>query len=265
MADHYHFHAGNGTLRSDSRSSIPFCCGDRRDCKNDRPVRRRPAFCRNAFCESVSNDPIHYGYRYFDPMTGRWLSRDPIEENGGENLNGFLQNDPINWIDLLGLKAELICNRCKKSGVMRCKTVENGKASDPFTTNDDVNDNQIDEGTYDLKPKEENQMNTLNRGQGMIADDNWNGYTMNGPGGADYPVGTPAITGRGCRPGQVRRGGNDRYRVHGSGHSKGCIATNMYNDIRKMMDRNPGNTKVKIKNVPCVCNKDGKQVPSTDP
>jgi integrase/recombinase XerD len=28
----------------------------------------------------------YYGYRYFDPVTGRWPSRDPIEEEGGVNL-----------------------------------------------------------------------------------------------------------------------------------------------------------------------------------
>ncbi len=28
----------------------------------------------------------YYGYRYYDPVTGRWPSRDPIEERGGVNL-----------------------------------------------------------------------------------------------------------------------------------------------------------------------------------
>ena len=28
----------------------------------------------------------YHGYRYYDPMTGRWPSRDPIEEDGGVNL-----------------------------------------------------------------------------------------------------------------------------------------------------------------------------------
>ncbi|MFZ9938074.1 MAG: RHS repeat-associated core domain-containing protein, partial [Luteolibacter sp.] len=32
----------------------------------------------------------YYGYRYYDPVTGRWPSRDPIEEEGGLNLYGFL-------------------------------------------------------------------------------------------------------------------------------------------------------------------------------
>jgi len=46
-----------------------------------------------------------YGYRYYDPVTGRWPSRDPIEEVGGLNLYGFLRNDGVNWADVLGLKA----------------------------------------------------------------------------------------------------------------------------------------------------------------
>ncbi|MFZ9937806.1 MAG: tyrosine-type recombinase/integrase [Luteolibacter sp.] len=44
-----------------------------------------------------------YGYRYYDPVTGRWPSRDPIEEEGGINLYGFVGNDGINRSDLLGL------------------------------------------------------------------------------------------------------------------------------------------------------------------
>jgi RHS repeat-associated protein len=35
----------------------------------------------------------YYGYRQLNPLTGRWLSRDPIEEAGGVNLYGFVGND----------------------------------------------------------------------------------------------------------------------------------------------------------------------------
>ena len=45
----------------------------------------------------------YYGYRYYDPKTGRWLSRDPIGEEGGVNLYGFVGNSSVNSIDLLGL------------------------------------------------------------------------------------------------------------------------------------------------------------------
>jgi RHS repeat-associated protein len=52
----------------------------------------------------VTTAPLYYyGYRYYDPVTGRWPSRDPIGERGGVNLNGFVKNDGANRIDLLGL------------------------------------------------------------------------------------------------------------------------------------------------------------------
>jgi hypothetical protein len=44
-----------------------------------------------------------YLYRWYDPLTGRWLSRDPIEEPGGLNLYGFVENDGVNRIEMLGL------------------------------------------------------------------------------------------------------------------------------------------------------------------
>jgi RHS repeat-associated protein len=44
----------------------------------------------------------YYGYRYYDPNTGRWPSRDPIQERGGVNLYGFVYNVPISWVDVLG-------------------------------------------------------------------------------------------------------------------------------------------------------------------
>ncbi|MDI1248810.1 MAG: type IV secretion protein Rhs [Lacunisphaera sp.] len=46
---------------------------------------------------------LYYGHRYYSPSTGRWLSRDPIEEQGGANLYGFVQNDALNSVDLFGL------------------------------------------------------------------------------------------------------------------------------------------------------------------
>ena len=46
---------------------------------------------------------IYYNYRYYDPQLGRWLSRDPVEEKGGENLYGIVKNDPNNYWDKNGL------------------------------------------------------------------------------------------------------------------------------------------------------------------
>ncbi len=46
----------------------------------------------------------YYGYRYYDPVTGRWPSRDPIEEEGGVNLYGFVRNRAVNNVDKYGLQ-----------------------------------------------------------------------------------------------------------------------------------------------------------------
>jgi RHS repeat-associated protein len=52
----------------------------------------------------------NYGYRYYDPATGRWPSRDPIGERGGANLYGFVGNDSISKSDLLGKRPQFIDN-----------------------------------------------------------------------------------------------------------------------------------------------------------
>jgi RHS repeat-associated protein len=45
----------------------------------------------------------YYGYRYYSPCTGRWITRDPLGELGGINLYGFVGNNPVNWVDQKGL------------------------------------------------------------------------------------------------------------------------------------------------------------------
>ncbi len=49
----------------------------------------------------------YYGFRYYNPSTGRWLSRDPIGEQGGINLYGMVGNNSIDHTDTLGLAAEI--------------------------------------------------------------------------------------------------------------------------------------------------------------
>ena len=40
------------------------------------------------------SDFMYYGFRYYNPSTGRWLSRDPIEEQGGVNIYGIAAQPP---------------------------------------------------------------------------------------------------------------------------------------------------------------------------
>lgn len=44
-----------------------------------------------------------HAMRWYSPNTGRWLSRDPIEEKGGQNLYGFVGNNAVYEFDSFGL------------------------------------------------------------------------------------------------------------------------------------------------------------------
>jgi len=46
-------------------------------------------------------------FRAYDANSGTWLSADPIGEEGGLNLYGYVNNDPISELDPLGLCIEL--------------------------------------------------------------------------------------------------------------------------------------------------------------
>jgi RHS repeat-associated protein len=47
---------------------------------------------------------VYYGYRWYSPEIGKWVSRDPIGEEGGVSLYGMVENDVVNQRDKLGLK-----------------------------------------------------------------------------------------------------------------------------------------------------------------
>ena len=44
---------------------------------------------------------VYYNYRHLNPADGRWINRDPIQEQGGWNLYGFVNNSIV-YFDLLG-------------------------------------------------------------------------------------------------------------------------------------------------------------------
>lgn len=48
-----------------------------------------------------------YEYRCYSPALGRWMTRDPLGEDGGENLYAFCGNDPVGKYDALGLSTEV--------------------------------------------------------------------------------------------------------------------------------------------------------------
>ena len=72
------------------------------------------------------SDWLYYGYRYYKPSTGNWLSRDPVGEKGFKvsskdtkrmhtsmNLSAFVNNSPIDSYVFLGLRPHDSCCRCE--------------------------------------------------------------------------------------------------------------------------------------------------------
>jgi len=56
---------------------------------------------------------VHFGYREYDPYTGKWTTKDPIDFNGGDsNLYGYVLNNPVNFVDLEGLNAAKVFGVC---------------------------------------------------------------------------------------------------------------------------------------------------------
>ncbi|WP_217699037.1 RHS repeat-associated core domain-containing protein [Prosthecobacter debontii] len=74
-----------------------------RDLNVDAEWLTRPPFAFSTKYEDAESGLLYYGYRYYAPEMQRWLSRDPIGEEGGINLYGMVGNDMVNQWDYLGL------------------------------------------------------------------------------------------------------------------------------------------------------------------
>ena len=64
-----------------------------------------PFLFSSEYLDSETN-LVYYNYRYYSPELGRWTKRDPIEEDGGWNLYGFVLNAPPSSSDRLGGEPE---------------------------------------------------------------------------------------------------------------------------------------------------------------
>jgi len=54
---------------------------------------------------------VHFGYREYDPHTGKWTAKDPIDFSGGDsNLYGYVLGDPVGFVDPTGLFDDPVLN-----------------------------------------------------------------------------------------------------------------------------------------------------------
>ena len=49
------------------------------------PMAKVNPVCFSTKYTDRESDLLYYGYRYYNPSTGRWLNRDPLQEEGGSN------------------------------------------------------------------------------------------------------------------------------------------------------------------------------------
>jgi RHS repeat-associated protein len=158
-------------------------------------------------------------YRAYDPVTGRWLSRDPIGEEGGINLYGYVSNNPVNLWDPIGLEADIYVYRASRTSITTVMVYENGKYLGGYYGNQggySPGTRAPASGEYTLQPK--------------------NNYEF----GDKFLNGTPSITKVGLNPGQPEPGAKGTHRVHPESRSEGCLTgpVDWSNRIWDIMNRN---------------------------
>jgi len=107
-------------------------------------------------------------YRAYDPNLGRWLSRDPIAEDGGLNLYGYVGNDPTNHADALGLLVDAYLNEAQ--GIVTIIDRDTGRGASfrggAGADGTPYRNNWNEEGRFGLGPLPRGDYDILNRIQG---------------------------------------------------------------------------------------------------
>ena len=67
------------------------------------PMAKANPFRFSTIYQDDESDIVMYPHRPYSASQGRFLCKDPIEEQGGLNLYAFVDNDPVDSVDILGL------------------------------------------------------------------------------------------------------------------------------------------------------------------
>jgi len=101
-------HLGSAVLELDDQSNIisyeeyfPFGSTSYQAVASQTGVPKRYRYTRKERDEE--NDLYYHGARYYAPWLGRWTSCDPAGMNGGQNLYGYVGDNPLRYNDPTGL------------------------------------------------------------------------------------------------------------------------------------------------------------------
>ncbi len=142
------------------------------------PVIDPVGFCGQWGCYTdVETGLVLMGHRYYNPVTGRFLTRDPIGYEGGINLYAYCANNPVDRTDVEGLSVTIKYN--VKAGVL-------------VATDDDTHDHVTvtkvfsGRGSSTNNPKDEAKEDTGPIPRGTYIIDTESGKNHYGPGYSQY-------------------------------------------------------------------------------
>jgi RHS repeat-associated protein len=162
-------------------------------------------------------------HRYYDPNTGRFLTRDPISYEGGINLYAYTMNNPVNWSDPYG--EDVIAEFKRRTGTLTVTDRQTGqrivikrvfsgygRCSNKPGCDAIKNTGPVPAGEYLI-----GSSYVPEKHQGQTGDYHWYRlYGPNGKGGYSYTE----VPVRGSNGKVVIRGG---FNLHTGSYSEGCI------------------------------------------
>lgn len=104
LTNHFVAYDGNGNVaalvRTDSTETARYEYGPFGELiRATGPIARTNPFRWSTKFWDEESELVYYGYRYYNPAVGRWISRDPLENENMDTLYGFLANRPLSAID----------------------------------------------------------------------------------------------------------------------------------------------------------------------
>jgi len=97
---------------------------------------------------------VRFGYRDYDPYTGKWTAKDPIGFSGGDsNLYGYVLGDPVGGIDPIGLEAYVIATPKGNGFSFYAHASGYSKVLRGTFNQGTTNFNQLRPGTYSVNPR----------------------------------------------------------------------------------------------------------------